>query len=103
MTSSNHFPQLFRSTPLKNIAALASSVRLLVRRTVLPPLLPPTLFLEALVTLRFSRVELREGLDLVLGATMTSASGAILAYGCEEAKGGNSEVTTIFAVEVGDR
>ena len=70
---------------------------------MLPPLLPPTLFLDALVTLRFSRVEFREGLGLVLGATMTSASGAILANGCEEAKGGTSEVITIFAEEVGDR
>jgi hypothetical protein len=70
---------------------------------VLPPLLAPTLFLEALVTLRFSRVELLEGLDLGLGATITSASVAILANGWEEGKGGTSEVTLIFAVEVGDR
>ena len=101
--SSNQFPQILRSRPLKNIGVLASSSRVLLRRTVLPPLLAPTLFLEALVTLRFSRVEFREGLDLVLGATMTSASGAILAKGWEEARGGTSEVTIIFAVEVGDR
>jgi hypothetical protein len=72
-------------------------------RTVLPPLLAPALFLDALVTLRFSRVELRAGFDRVLGATMTSASGAILANGLDDGGGGSREVISMFAVDVGDK
>ncbi len=39
----------------------------------------------------------------VLGATITSASGAILAKGAVDCRVGESEFTMIFAAEVGDR
>jgi hypothetical protein len=67
---------------------------------VLAPLRAPALFLDE--TLRFSP-ELREGFDLALGATMTSASGDSLANGELEGSSGTSDVTMILAVDVGDR
>jgi hypothetical protein len=54
------------------------------------------------VTLRFSP-EARDGFDLDLGATITSASGESFANGEEEGGSGTREVTIIFAVEVGER
>ena len=76
------------------------SSRPLFLRTVLAPLLPPALLLD--VTLRFSPVA-RDGFDLDLGATITSASGESFANGEEEGGSGTREVIIIFAVEVGER
>ncbi len=70
---------------------------------MLAPLLPPALLRLALVMLRFSVGLLRDDLGRVLGATTTSASGAILAKGHDEGGLGASDVTIMFAVEVGDR
>jgi hypothetical protein len=70
---------------------------------VLVVLLPPVLFFP-LVVLRASFVLSGREDDrafLVLGATMTSASGDILTKGCVLEGVGVSEVTVIFAVDVG--
>jgi hypothetical protein len=78
------------------------SDRPLFGRTVLEALLPPALFLLP-VALRLSPRELLLVLDRTLGATMTSASGAILANGVVSDGAGVREVTTILAVDVGER
>jgi hypothetical protein len=90
---------MLRSSPLKNRAGRGSSLPLL-RRTVLAPLLPPALFLDAV--LRFSP-DVRGGFDLDFGATITSASGANFANWEFDGGAGINDVTVIFAVEVGDK
>ena len=100
-SSSNHSCATLRSSPRKKMTPLlAASSRPLRRRTVLAVLFP--LFLEAAPTLLLSRVELLS-FCLVLGATMTSASGEILTKRDVLAGAGAMEVTVMFAVVVGDR
>ena len=70
---------------------------------MLAPLLPPALLRLTLVMLRFSVALLREDLGRDLGATITSASGAIFAKGDDEGGIGVRDVTIMFAVDVGDR
>jgi hypothetical protein len=70
-------------------------------RTVLPALLPPALFL--LVVLRFSPRPALVDLWRTLGATITSASGAIFANAVAAGTVGVSPVMKILAVDVGDR
>lgn len=82
---------------------MLESDRPLFGRTVLEALLPPALFLLLPVALRLSARELLLVLDRTLGATMTSASGAILANGEVSEGAGVREVTTILAVDVGER
>ena len=82
---------------------MLESDRPLFGRTVLEALLPPALFLLLPVALRLSARELLVVLDRTLGATMTSASGAILANGEVSEGAGVREVTTILAVDVGER
>lgn len=79
------------------------SDRPLFWRTVLEALRPPALFLLLPATLWLSALELLIVLDRTLGATMTSASGAILAKGEVSEGAGVREVTTMLAVDVGDR
>ena len=66
-------------------------------------LLSPTLLRLLLVVLRFSPLLALPVFGRTFGATITSASGAILAKGDVVGGAGVSEVTTIFAVEVGER
>lgn len=66
-------------------------------------LLPPTLLRLLLVVLRFSPLLALPDFGRTFGATMTSASGAILANGDVAGGAGVNEVTTIFAVDVGER
>jgi hypothetical protein len=81
------------------MAGTDSSLALL-RLTVLAPLLAPVLLLD--VTLRLSPDD-REGLDLDLGATITSPPGSSFANGDVDGGGGSRDVMMIFAVDVGDR
>jgi hypothetical protein len=67
---------------------------------VLAELFP--LFLDAAPTLLLSRFELLS-FCLVLGATITSASGEILTKSDVLGGAGAMEVTVMFAVVVGDR
>lgn len=64
-------------------------------------LLPLPLFL--LVILLLSPRDPFDNLGRTLGATITSASGAILANGEVSGGAGVSDVITILAVDVGDR
>lgn len=66
-------------------------------------LLPLTLFWLLLVVLRFSPLLALPDFGRTFGATMTSASGEILAKGDVEGGTGVREVTVMFAVEVGER
>jgi hypothetical protein len=68
-------------------------------RAELTPLLP----LRLLAVLLASLLSLLLDLGRVLGATITSASGAILAKGMVFGIGGTKEVTMMLAVDVGDR
>ncbi|QBZ54616.1 hypothetical protein PoMZ_10322 [Pyricularia oryzae] len=82
-------------------AGLRSSLLLLLfLLTVLLELLP-----EAPSTLRPPLLLLfpgREGLDLSLGATITSALGAILTNGTSDPAAGSRDATLMLAVEVGE-
>ena len=82
---------------------MLESDRPLLGRTVLDPLLPPALFRLFPEALRVSPRELLPVFDLTFGATMTSASGAIFANGDVFEGRGVREVTTILAVDVGER
>ena len=64
---------------------------------------PLWLLRPALVMLRLSLVDERVTFGRTLGATMTSASGAIFANADVDGAGGVSDVIIMFAVEVGDR
>lgn len=87
----------------RNKNSLTVSFRWLCRVDVPRALFPPTLLRLVLVVLRFVVRPLCANLGRVLGATITSASGDILAKGTEDASGGESEFTIMLAVEVGER
>lgn len=63
-----------------------------------PMLLRPVLAILWLVVRPFGGIR-----ACVLGATITSASGAIFANGVVDGRVGESDLTMMFAVDVGDR
>lgn len=104
ISSSNHWLAACRSRPLRyNAPRVLESDRLLFGRTVLEVLRPPALLLLLPAALRLSAREPLPAFDRTLGATMTSASGAIFANGDAVGGAGVREVTMILAVDVGER